>query len=143
MLCKFKGLINKSMQIKATFSEDGRHVICGSENGTVFVWNTKIDADTSGRFRLFSRKTNRNTSSETFSNTNNSEIATTVAIFAPSVSVIKLVNILCDDDNCEKCQSPIRSKLTNDESDINGDLSCRIILTADYEGIVRVYFRMS
>ena len=32
---KFKGLSNTSMQIRASFSADGRYVICGSEVGIV------------------------------------------------------------------------------------------------------------
>ena len=29
----------ESMQIKATFSEDGKYVISGSETGGVYIWN--------------------------------------------------------------------------------------------------------
>ena len=29
------------MQIKATFSEDGEYIICGSETGNVFIWKTR------------------------------------------------------------------------------------------------------
>ncbi|CAM9696638.1 unnamed protein product, partial [Chrysoparadoxa australica] len=35
MRAKFKGLTNDSLQIRASFSEDGKHIICGSENGKV------------------------------------------------------------------------------------------------------------
>ncbi|CAG8456049.1 7089_t:CDS:10 [Ambispora gerdemannii] len=38
--CKYKGLENTCSQIRATFSDDGRFIICGSEDRHVYVWNT-------------------------------------------------------------------------------------------------------
>ncbi|OZJ02180.1 hypothetical protein BZG36_04324 [Bifiguratus adelaidae] len=38
---KFRGLENGSSQIKATFSDNGQRIICGSENSQVFVWATE------------------------------------------------------------------------------------------------------
>lgn len=35
MNAKYKGFTNDTMQITASFSEDGRQIICGSENGKV------------------------------------------------------------------------------------------------------------
>lgn len=32
------GLQNEELQIRAHFSEDGRHVICGSDDQAVIVW---------------------------------------------------------------------------------------------------------
>lgn len=37
---KYKGIQNNSMQIKASFSDDGRYIICGSEDGCVYLWCT-------------------------------------------------------------------------------------------------------
>ncbi|PGH19426.1 hypothetical protein AJ80_03926 [Polytolypa hystricis UAMH7299] len=42
---KFRGNENATSQIRASFSSDGRYVICGSEDRRVYVWN----ADTSER----------------------------------------------------------------------------------------------
>jgi hypothetical protein len=39
-LCKFKGLQNENMQIRSSFSADGKYVLSGSENGLVHIWNT-------------------------------------------------------------------------------------------------------
>ena len=38
--CKYKGMVNDNLQIKGTFSQDGEHIVCGSENGHVYIWNT-------------------------------------------------------------------------------------------------------
>lgn len=40
LACKYKGCINTSSQIKASFSHDGRYVICGSEDHCVYIWKT-------------------------------------------------------------------------------------------------------
>lgn len=40
LTCKFKGLTNTSSQIRASFSPEGSHVICGSEDQGVFFWET-------------------------------------------------------------------------------------------------------
>ena len=37
---KFKGHENSYSQIRATFADDGRYIICGSEDRKVFIWPT-------------------------------------------------------------------------------------------------------
>lgn len=36
---KFKGMQNNSSQIRATLSDDGRYVVCGSEDRKAFIWS--------------------------------------------------------------------------------------------------------
>ncbi|KAK6431595.1 hypothetical protein LTR95_012241 [Oleoguttula sp. CCFEE 5521] len=38
---KFKGNVNDSTQIRAQLSDNGRYVVCGSEDGKAFVWSTE------------------------------------------------------------------------------------------------------
>lgn len=42
MNAKYKGFANDTLQITATFSEDGKQIICGSENGKVCVCTSII-----------------------------------------------------------------------------------------------------
>lgn len=41
---KFKGLHNSNTQIRASFSENGDYIICGSDDGSVYFWNTNGSA---------------------------------------------------------------------------------------------------
>lgn len=173
MLCKYKGLRNKSMQIKASFCEDGRLVICGSETGTVVVWNTLPPARGLSLGTLFGgSKQNRNTASESFECTSNSDIATTVALFAPSASIFTLCKewnrftststavaaaAATSNNNSSSSSggaiegtssSAVVGGLTNvvdfaDREAVTSDFCSRIIVTADYSGAVSVYFRLT
>ncbi|CAO3617106.1 unnamed protein product [Cunninghamella echinulata] len=40
LIYKYKGLENSTMQIMATFSDDGRYIICGSEDNNIYMWPT-------------------------------------------------------------------------------------------------------
>jgi uncharacterized membrane protein YgcG len=85
--CKYRGLNNKSMQIKASFSSDGNSVICGSENGTVLIWNTQVPKR-STLDAVVGRSSNRNDGVESFECTGDADVATTAALFAPAESLL-------------------------------------------------------
>ena len=40
MRTKYKGHHNRNTQIRGTFSADGAFLICGSDDGWVYVWTT-------------------------------------------------------------------------------------------------------
>ncbi|KAI9012009.1 WD40-repeat-containing domain protein [Phycomyces nitens] len=47
LLYKYTGAENVSMLIKASFSDDGKYIVCGSENFNVYIWKTeKLGAST-------------------------------------------------------------------------------------------------
>ncbi|KAL1895613.1 hypothetical protein Sste5346_005082 [Sporothrix stenoceras] len=49
--CKFKGHEHTSGQLSASFSDDGKYVICGSEAKKVFIWNaTSSDSITKDHY---------------------------------------------------------------------------------------------
>ncbi|KAI8376295.1 WD40-repeat-containing domain protein [Radiomyces spectabilis] len=41
LMFKFKGPVCQSMQIHANFSDDGQYIICGSEDGGVYLWTSE------------------------------------------------------------------------------------------------------
>ncbi|CAO3681139.1 unnamed protein product [Rhizopus stolonifer] len=41
LMFKYKGNLNLSLQIKATFSDDARYIICGSEDLHAYIWRTE------------------------------------------------------------------------------------------------------
>lgn len=41
--CKYKGYLNVSQQIKASFSHDGKFIVAGSENQNIYIWKTNHD----------------------------------------------------------------------------------------------------
>jgi len=73
--CKYKGGLNTSSQIKATFSRDGQYIISGSEDNYVYIWRTHHDVG-----KLSSARRDRNEYYESFSA---HSAPVTSAIFAP------------------------------------------------------------
>ena len=65
---KYKGLKNTHMQIKANFSDDGKHIICGSEIGGIVVWETQPKIVNSTLSFLFTEEGDRNCCCESIMN---------------------------------------------------------------------------
>ena len=42
---KYKGHHNRNTQIRSTFSQDGTFLICGSDDGWVYIWTTGSGTD--------------------------------------------------------------------------------------------------
>ena len=43
LTCKYKGHHNANSQMRASFSPDGKHIVCGSEDHYVYIWVTNPD----------------------------------------------------------------------------------------------------
>lgn len=91
--CKYKGLSNSKMQIRATCSEDGNYIICGSDNGLVHIWTTDLPPRSSllGHGFGFQHKS-VNASYESFNVGGFDHISVNVALFVPSNSLIMAAN---------------------------------------------------
>lgn len=127
MMCKYKGLVNDHMQIRATFSEDGAYVISGSENGNVYIWKATTSHSTGLAQTLTGFKKDRNVSYEFFNATeltpSNPPIVS-VALFVPSSAVV------------------LAAKGTAKEKGVRPDNSVnQMIIAADYAGKIRVFQR--
>jgi len=157
MITKYKGLRNKSMQIKATFSLDGKYLVSGSEVGDVVVWSTKRrSVSIMAYFRKLGQGSKSNGGFESFDCTGNSEVAVTVAVFAPARSVLLYVQ------NNIHIGAQSRTNATNDRanSPIKGssqprrqrqsteplqleDIHSRVIVAVDYNGVISIVTRLS
>ncbi|XP_064394517.1 WD repeat-containing protein 44-like isoform X2 [Halichondria panicea] len=84
--CKYKGCINTSSQIKATFSRDGQYIISGSEDNFVYVWKTHLDFT-----KLTSVRRDKNEYYECFS-THSAPVTSAVFAPVPGISVDQGIN---------------------------------------------------
>jgi len=82
--CKYKGHSNRHAQIRATFSQDGKYIICGSDTGHVFVWSTVNPVIPAVNPSYTGFRKDKNSSYETFLA---HEDMVTVALFAPGAAV--------------------------------------------------------
>ncbi|XP_012941432.1 WD repeat-containing protein 44 [Aplysia californica] len=117
--CKYKGCMNNSSQIRASFSPTGKYVICGSEDHFLYVWKTNHEF-----IKFTSARRDRNDYWEAIKVHN---AVVTSAIFAPNPSFIfrmaeqqamelKGQQLLPDDDTEER----------------------EIIISADFTGAIKV-----
>lgn len=102
-VCKYKGGRNANLQIKASFSEDGKFIICAGENGRVNIWETEhdssiVDVSCTAVFRPKKQPgVRRNSMFEWFLATGKSPdggkmlIPATTVAFAPAASVHRLL----------------------------------------------------
>ncbi|CEF69687.1 WD40 repeat and WD40/YVTN repeat-like-containing domain and WD40-repeat-containing domain-containing protein [Strongyloides ratti] len=85
--CKFIGSTNDHSHIRASFSPDGKHIICGSEDRHIYIWKT-LDSSSSITVRK-----DRNTMWERI---RGHEHIVSVAIFAPKPNLF-LKNLIFND----------------------------------------------
>ncbi|GMH94275.1 hypothetical protein TrST_g13695 [Triparma strigata] len=124
-LMKYKGLTNWSMQISASFSESGQHIIAGSEDGKVYIWNTQKQENSK---IMLGGKKDRNKSTESFTATSAQPPIVTEALFCPTKTVkhsFLSASVLDGGSNF----------------DCGEDLSSAMVVTGDYDGGIRVYLR--
>jgi WD repeat-containing protein 44 len=116
---KYKGMVNNQMQIRAVFSQDGDKIICGSETGSVYVWDTHSQYVPTKMGSLMAKK-DRNESYEFFQATSARPPIMTAAAFAPaSTFVMARPELLVAVEAETMCQ--------------------RLIVATDYAGAIRVY----
>uniref|UniRef100_A0A914XFA4 WD repeat-containing protein 44 n=1 Tax=Plectus sambesii TaxID=2011161 RepID=A0A914XFA4_9BILA len=137
LTCKYKGASNERSQIRASFSPDGRHIICGSEDRYVYLWRTVIDAKESLAATLSVRK-DRNAMWERI---RGHTAVVTAAIFAPKPQLIfaQIENMKRSSAADLFATTPMtggaKSATTPKGKTIAGD----VIVSADLSGTVKVF----
>ncbi|CAG9335691.1 unnamed protein product [Blepharisma stoltei] len=53
LLQKFKGTENIKYPIRSSLSEDGEYLLCGSEKGRIYIWNTMKSSEMPGKNNFF------------------------------------------------------------------------------------------
>uniref|UniRef100_T2MCM9 WD repeat-containing protein 44 n=1 Tax=Hydra vulgaris TaxID=6087 RepID=T2MCM9_HYDVU len=110
LYCKYKGLHNESSQIRASFSNDGKLILCGSEDKYVHIWKTNHDVP--------NVRKDRNEYYESFLA---HDAVVTAAIFAPYPTVILPATQLKGANN-DLSSKPFE-----------------IIVSADWQGGIKLY----
>lgn len=127
---KYKGYVNSSSQIKASFSHDYSYIISGSEDRYVYIWSTYHDLS-----KFTSVRRDRNDFWEGIKAHN---AVVTSAIFAPNPSLIVSAEPAVDKPE-EEGKSP---EVPSEESLPSGALKSdhtEVLLSADFTGAIKVF----
>lgn len=127
---KYKGYVNSSSQIKASFSHDYSFIVSGSEDRYVYIWSTYHDLS-----KFTSVRRDRNDFWEGIKAHN---AVVTSAIFAPHPDLI-----VPQEAGAEKPDSDCKSDNTDDSETIpSGALKTdhsEVLLSADFTGAIKVF----
>ncbi|XP_016084640.1 WD repeat-containing protein 44 isoform X3 [Sinocyclocheilus grahami] len=127
---KYKGYVNSSSQIKASFSHDYSFIVSGSEDNYVYIWSTYHDLS-----KFTSVRRDRNDFWEGIKAHN---AVVTSAIFAPHPDLI-----VPQEAGTEKPDSDCKSDSTDDSETIpSGALKTdhsEVLLSADFTGAIKVF----
>ncbi|CAL1538845.1 unnamed protein product [Lymnaea stagnalis] len=117
--CKYKGGMNNSSQIRASFSPTGKYVVCGSEDHFLYVWKTNHEF-----IKFTSARRDRNDYWEAIKVHN---AVVTSAVFAPNPSFIFR---MAEQQNLEQKGQPMSVDDDTEEREI--------IVSADFTGAMKV-----
>lgn len=123
---KYKGYVNSSSQIKASFSHDFSYLVSGSEDKYVYIWSTYHDLS-----KFTSVRRDRNDFWEGIKAHN---AVVTSAIFAPNPSLM-----LSLDMQPEKSESEDTEVLDTMPSGIMKTDNTEVLLSADFTGAIKVF----
>ncbi|XP_027015341.2 WD repeat-containing protein 44 [Tachysurus fulvidraco] len=127
---KYKGYVNSSSQIKASFSHDYSFIVSGSEDKYVYIWSTYHDLS-----KFTSVRRDRNDFWEGIKAHN---AVVTSAIFAPHPDLI-----VPPEPGAEKPDPECKSDVSDDSEPIpSGALKTdhtEVLLSADFTGAIKVF----
>ncbi|XP_026472188.1 WD repeat-containing protein 44-like [Ctenocephalides felis] len=134
--CKYKGYMNVSSQIKASFSHDGKYIVSGSENQCIYIWKTHHDYS-----KFSSVRRDRNDFWEGIKAHN---AVVTCAVFAPHPdSIIKLVEER-EGASANNGSQTYLSETSNKVEDPMVEQRTRgcgghVLVSADFNGCIKVF----
>ncbi|EDV29272.1 uncharacterized protein TRIADDRAFT_20246, partial [Trichoplax adhaerens] len=86
MTCKYKGCLNTSSQIRASFNQSGESIVCGSEDYFVYTWKTYHD---------YAKSSSRRDRNDCFESFQAHTAIVTSAVFVPVPSMaMQFLNVL-------------------------------------------------
>nr|XP_048719467.1 WD repeat-containing protein 44 isoform X3 [Caretta caretta] len=126
---KYKGYVNSSSQIKASFSHDFTYIVSGSEDKYVYIWSTYHDLS-----KFTSVRRDRNDFWEGIKAHN---AVVTSAIFAPNPSLMVSLETSEKQDTESKGDDPEASD-TIPSGALKTDHT-EVLLSADFTGAIKVF----
>ncbi|XP_063827265.1 WD repeat-containing protein 44 isoform X3 [Ostrinia nubilalis] len=131
--CKYKGYVNISSQIKASFSHDGKYIVSGSENQCIYIWKTYHDYS-----KFTSVRRDRNDFWEGIKAHN---AVVTCAVFAPNPDY--MIRMITEREE--------EAKLANKEAEEKDEVKAveggmvassqtgHVLVSADFNGCIKVF----
>ncbi|XP_053605999.1 WD repeat-containing protein 44 isoform X5 [Plodia interpunctella] len=132
--CKYKGYVNVSSQIKASFSHDGKYIVSGSENQCIYIWKTYHDYS-----KFTSVRRDRNDFWEGIKAHN---AVVTCAVFAPNPD--HMIRMIAEREQ--------EARLANNEGDkevdevksaeggmVSSSQTGHVLVSADFSGCIKVF----
>ncbi|XP_061705106.1 WD repeat-containing protein 44 isoform X1 [Cydia pomonella] len=129
--CKYKGYVNISSQIKASFSHDGKYIVSGSENQCIYIWKTYHDYS-----KFTSVRRDRNDFWEGIKAHN---AVVTCAVFAPNPD--HMIRMIAEREEEEKASKGIDDKEEpkGTEGMVSSSQTGHVLVSTDFNGCIRVF----
>jgi len=138
LAAKFKGTDNDELQIRAWFSHDGRHVICGGENQHVVVWSAaEYMADSGAGARAHANANGAAGASHTGSSSSSDS---SVPPSKPDVKCDSSESFRAFNDTCTSAQFlPPNSIRLSAPNDADAARIRHLIIAAGYGGEIKLF----
>ncbi|XP_059485552.1 WD repeat-containing protein 44 isoform X3 [Neocloeon triangulifer] len=128
--CKYKGYVNISSQISASFSHDGKYITSGSENQVIYIWRTYHE-----QAKFTSARRDRNSFWEGIKAHN---AMVTCSVFAPHpASIIRQLEATASLNLLGSGTAGTLQASTTPEAASSGD--GYILVSADFNGCLKVF----
>lgn len=126
--CKYKGYVNVSSQIKASFSHDGKYIVSGSENQCIYIWKTYHDYS-----KFTSVRRDRNDFWEGIKAHN---AVVTCAVFAPNPE--HMIKVITERER-ELNKNDQEAQIKDESSMVSSSQSGHVLVSADFNGCIKVF----